>query len=150
MTQGTDYLDHSVFITRDYEKVWARYEELGFTLSPASRHRIAVAEGEPPVLGCTANRCAYFGENFIELIGVVDENARDPGTPCANSKPTKDCAASPSASVTRRPRWPGCARPAWPAPACSRCNVRWTLWTDREPCAPTPFTSIGPGRRKVS
>lgn len=74
----TDYLDHSVFITKNYAAAWGLYERLGFTLSPPSRHKLSVAEGEPPVLGCTANRCAYFGENYIELIGIVDEHARDP------------------------------------------------------------------------
>lgn len=73
-----DYLDHSVVITRRYEQLWARYEELGFTLSPVSRHKVTAVAGGPLVPSCTANRCAYFGESFIELIGIVDDTAPDP------------------------------------------------------------------------
>lgn len=74
----TDYLDHSVTITRDHERVWPRYERMGFLLSPVSRHRVTTVEGGDWVPSCTANRCAYFGESFIELIGIVDEHAPDP------------------------------------------------------------------------
>lgn len=73
-----DYLDHSVVITRQFEQVWERYEELGFTLSPASRHKVTAVAGGPMVPSCTANRCAYFGESFVELIGIVDDAAPDP------------------------------------------------------------------------
>jgi hypothetical protein len=76
--QDTDYLDHSVFITRRFEQTWARYQELGFTLSPMSRHQVTAVAGGPFVPSCTANRCAYFGESFIELIGIVDDTAPDP------------------------------------------------------------------------
>lgn len=78
MTTDTDYLDHSVTITRDYGAVWELYDRLGFTLSPPSRHRVTITAGGPMVPSCTANRCAYFGESFIELIGIVDEQAPDP------------------------------------------------------------------------
>jgi len=74
----TDYLDHSVTITRDHDAVWRRYERLGFTLSPVSRHQVTVTADGPMVFSCTANRCAYFGESFIELIGVTDADAPDP------------------------------------------------------------------------
>ncbi|MFD9735181.1 VOC family protein [Umezawaea sp. NPDC059074] len=74
----TDHVDHSINVTGEYEKTWARYEELGFTLSPESRHAVTVEAGGPMVPSCTANRCAYFGESFIELIGIVDAAAPDP------------------------------------------------------------------------
>ncbi|MBA8927179.1 hypothetical protein BC739_004385 [Kutzneria viridogrisea] len=73
-----DYLDHTVFITRDFGAAWRAYEQLGFTLSPESRHFVTERAGGPLVPSCTANRCALFGESFIELIGVVDESAPDP------------------------------------------------------------------------
>lgn len=73
-----DYLDHSVVITRRFTQTWHRYEELGFTLSPESRHKVTTVAGGPLVPSCTANRCAYFGESFIELIGIVDDTAPDP------------------------------------------------------------------------
>ena len=80
MTHGrdTDLVDHSIMITREYGEAWARYGELGFTLSPESRHRVTTEAGGPLVPSCTANRCAYFGESFIEVIGIVDDTAPDP------------------------------------------------------------------------
>jgi glyoxalase-like protein len=80
MTHGrdTDHVDHSIMITRRYREAWARYEELGFTLSPESRHRVTAEAGGPLVPSCTANRCAYFGESFVEVIGIVDDTAPDP------------------------------------------------------------------------
>ncbi|MFI5607145.1 VOC family protein [Amycolatopsis sp. NPDC051903] len=71
-------LDHTVFLARDYAAVWQLHERLGFTLSPPSRHKAARTSGSEPALSCTANRCAYFGDSFIELIGIVDADAGDP------------------------------------------------------------------------
>ncbi|SEF29105.1 Glyoxalase-like domain-containing protein [Amycolatopsis pretoriensis] len=71
-------IDHTVFLTRDYERTWQRYEQLGFTLSPPSRHFASPTGTSEPVPSCTANRCAYFGGSFLELIGIVDEGAGDP------------------------------------------------------------------------
>jgi hypothetical protein len=75
---GVMNIDHTVFVTRNYEETWQRYEELGFTLSPPSRHFASRSEGGELLPSCTANRCAYFGESFLELIGIVDEAAGDP------------------------------------------------------------------------
>lgn len=72
------HIDHTVFLTRKYAETWRRYEELGFTLSPPSRHFAARTEGSEPEPSCTANRCAYFGGSFLEFIGIVDEAAGDP------------------------------------------------------------------------
>jgi hypothetical protein len=72
------YLDHTVLITTALNRVAAYHERLGFTLSPASRHHLAARPGEPLVPTCTANRCAYFGQSFLELLGIVDEAAPDP------------------------------------------------------------------------
>ncbi|WP_439384295.1 VOC family protein [Amycolatopsis lexingtonensis] len=71
-------IDHTVFLTREYAETWRRYEELGFTLSPPSRHFASRTGDGEPVPSCTANRCAYFGDSFLELIGIVDEAAGDP------------------------------------------------------------------------
>lgn len=75
---NTDYLDHSVTITRDYDTVFARYEQLGFTLSPLSRHKVSVAQDAPVTESCTGNRCAYFGKSYLEIIGIVDPDGPDP------------------------------------------------------------------------
>jgi hypothetical protein len=71
-------LDHSVLITRRYAELWSRYEAMGFTLTPPSRHEVTTTEGGPLKPSCTANRCAVFGHNYVELIGIVDDAAPDP------------------------------------------------------------------------
>lgn len=73
-----DYIDHTVLITTDIAAASARYEALGFTLSPVSPHHLAERPGGPLLPTCTANRCAYFGQSFIELLGIVDPAAPDP------------------------------------------------------------------------
>ncbi|MEV4243205.1 VOC family protein [Streptosporangium canum] len=69
---------HTGVLTRDLDGLEHRYTRLGFTLSPHSRHLLSARPGEPPVPGCTANRCALFGGSYIELLGIVDESAPDP------------------------------------------------------------------------
>ncbi|MFI9816424.1 VOC family protein [Saccharothrix variisporea] len=69
---------HAGLVTRDLDAVADRFQALGFTLSPTSRHLLGARPGEPPVPGCTANRCALFGGAYIELLGIVDESAPDP------------------------------------------------------------------------
>lgn len=71
-------IDHVGVLTRELDKVADRYEALGFTLSPRSRHRLSIRPGEPPVPGNTANQCALFGRSYVELLGIVDETAPDP------------------------------------------------------------------------
>lgn len=73
-----DHIDHTVLITTDLAAASARYEALGFTLSPVSPHLLAERPGGPLTPTCTANRCAYFGQSFIELLGIVDPAAPDP------------------------------------------------------------------------
>lgn len=77
-TADIDYIDHTVLITTDLDATSARYEALGFTLSPVSPHHLAERPGGPLMPTCTANRCAYFGQSFIELLGIVDPAAPDP------------------------------------------------------------------------
>ncbi|GGP89097.1 VOC family protein [Streptosporangium pseudovulgare] len=77
-TGDIDHIDHTVLITTDLTAASARYEALGFTLSPVSPHHLAERPGGPLLPTCTANRCAYFGRSFIELLGIVDPAAPDP------------------------------------------------------------------------
>ncbi len=71
-------LDHLGCIVRDLAAGAARWERLGFTLSPVSRQRGAVpgAEGMQP--WASANRCAIFRRGYLELIGLVDPAAHNP------------------------------------------------------------------------
>jgi Glyoxalase-like domain len=74
-----DYLDHTVVLNSDLDAAAERFAALGFTLSPPSAHRLsAKLDGAIATYTCTANRCAAFGESFVELLGIVDENAPDP------------------------------------------------------------------------
>jgi hypothetical protein len=65
-----DYLDHTVVLTDDLDAAAARFRDLGFIVSPPSAHVAADGPGAMRPTG-TANRCAYFGESFIELLGTV-------------------------------------------------------------------------------
>ncbi|WP_176968991.1 VOC family protein [Amycolatopsis xylanica] len=74
-----DYLDHTVVLNTDLDAAAERFAALGFLLSPPSAHRLSEQLNGPiATYTCTANRCAVFGESFIELLGIVDENAPDP------------------------------------------------------------------------
>ncbi|WP_245663652.1 VOC family protein [Nocardia arthritidis] len=78
MQKPIDAIHHTGILTRDLDGLERRYLDLGFTLSPRSRHLLSARPGEPPTPGCTANRCALFGGAYLELLGIVDESAPDP------------------------------------------------------------------------
>lgn len=78
MTSDIHGIHHTGVLTRDLDGLERAYLSFGFTLSPRSRHLLSERPGEPPVPGCTANRCALFGGAYIELLGIVDESAPDP------------------------------------------------------------------------
>lgn len=76
--KGALTLDHAGALVRDLAAGAARWERLGFTLSPQSRQRGAVpgAAGMQP--WASANRCAIFRRGYLELIGLVDPGAHNP------------------------------------------------------------------------
>lgn len=71
-------LDHVGVITRDLAAGAARWERLGFTLSPMSRQRGAVPGKAGMQPWASANRCAVFRKGYLELIGIVDAAAFNP------------------------------------------------------------------------
>lgn len=73
-------LDHVGAIARDLTLAAARWERLGFTLSPVSRQRGTVPGETGMHPWATANRCAIFQRGYLELIGVVDPAAFNPWT----------------------------------------------------------------------
>nr|WP_223772045.1 VOC family protein [Streptomyces huiliensis] len=77
-TLDVDVIDHAVLLTTDLDGLSALFEALGFTLSPRSPHRLSAEPGGPLLDTCTANRCALFGETYVELLGIVDPEAADP------------------------------------------------------------------------
>lgn len=71
-------LDHVGAIATDLAAAAARWERLGFSLSPLSRQRGAVPGQTGMHPWATANRCAVFQRGYLELIGVVDSAAFNP------------------------------------------------------------------------
>lgn len=71
-------LDHAGIVVRDLAAGAARWERLGFTLSPQSRQRGAVPGRDGMQPWASANRCAVFERGYLELIGLVDPAAWNP------------------------------------------------------------------------
>jgi len=65
--------DHVVITVRDLDAAAAQWKRLGFTVSPRGLHS--------PLMG-TANYTIMFGEDYLELLGVVAETEQN--------KPTRD------------------------------------------------------------
>jgi hypothetical protein len=60
--EGLTGIDHSLVGVRDLEAARARWQSLGFTLTPRGRH---IGWG-------TANYCIMFETGYVELLGIVD------------------------------------------------------------------------------
>jgi len=71
-------LDHAGAIVPDLVAGAARWERLGFRLSPLSRQRGRLPGRDEESPWATANRCAIFQQGYLELIGVVDDHAFNP------------------------------------------------------------------------
>lgn len=66
-------LDHVVVTVRDLDAAAAQWRRLGFTVSPRGTHS--------PILG-TGNYTIMFGEDYVELLGIL--------TVTEQNKPTRD------------------------------------------------------------
>jgi hypothetical protein len=73
-------LDHLGTIVLDLAAGAARWEKLGFQLSPLSRQRGRMPGRDEEGPWATANRCAILRQGYLELIGVVDAAAFNPWT----------------------------------------------------------------------
>lgn len=62
MSDAIRGLDHALIGVSDLAAARARWERLGFTLTPMGRHT-----GRP-----TGNHCIMFQDDYVELIGIVD------------------------------------------------------------------------------
>jgi hypothetical protein len=71
-------LDHVGALVRDLGAGAARWERLGFTLSPVSPQRGAVPGRDGMHPWASANRCAIFERGYLELIGLVNPSAYNP------------------------------------------------------------------------
>ena len=81
MKGDIDSINHVGVIVDDYAAAVARYEALGFILSPLSMHKGSLKPGGPKVAFGTGNRSAIFTHNYIELLAHVHKDRYDFGFP---------------------------------------------------------------------
>jgi hypothetical protein len=66
-------LDHVGICLADPAPAWNRYEALGFTLSPVARQSGRRTPDGPVEPYATGNRCAFFREGYLEVLGIMDQ-----------------------------------------------------------------------------
>jgi hypothetical protein len=79
MQGDIDSVNHVGVAVRDLESASARFEALGFVLTPLSVHAGASRPGEPVVPMATGNRCIMFPHNYVEVLGIVNPGSLDWG-----------------------------------------------------------------------
>lgn len=79
MQGDIDSVNHVGVAVRDMQAAVARFEALGFVLTPLSVHSGASKPGEPVVPMATGNRCVMFPHNYIEVLGLVNPGRLDWG-----------------------------------------------------------------------
>ena len=72
-----DSVNHVGVAVRDMDQAVARYEALGFVLSPLSVHSGSAKPGAPVEPMATGNRCAIFRHNYVEVLGIVNPGRLD-------------------------------------------------------------------------
>lgn len=75
MTATATTLDHVGVAGSDLAALAARYERLGFLLTPLARHSGKRTPDGPVVPFGTGNRCVMLGRGYLELIAIVDPGA---------------------------------------------------------------------------
>src|SRR6185312_14860963 len=99
MRNGIAGIDHVIIGVRDLERARMGWTRLGFTLSPRGRH-----------LGqATANYCVMFPRDYLELLGIVGEDAHS-----HRWARFSNTARAPSAQLSRPPDHR--KKPAMPSP----------------------------------
>lgn len=78
MSRDIDSINHVGIVARDLVATTARYEALGFTLTPFSPHSGAWKSGEPVKRLGSGNRCVMFGRNYLEILANEDPAAPSP------------------------------------------------------------------------
>jgi hypothetical protein len=82
MSNDIDGFHHIGLIGRDLDRLAARYEHLGFALTPVSVPRFPLSPGGEPEPVGAGNRHAIFRDSYLELLGVLDRTRWD-GIPVA-------------------------------------------------------------------
>lgn len=73
MTGDIDIIHHPGLVAGNIDAAVAQYERLGFLFAPLSIPRISVTPNEEPVYFGVGNRTAIFEKNFLEIVGVIDQ-----------------------------------------------------------------------------
>src|SRR5690606_11174608 len=68
MRNHLDGIDHVVILSNDLDLGQAQYQALGFKLTPRGHHTMG-----------SANHCAMFGDDYIELLGIPPTATVAPG-----------------------------------------------------------------------
>lgn len=71
-------INHVGMVARDIVATAARYEAMGFLLTPYSPHSGAWKPGEPVTKLGSGNRCVMFGHNYLEILANEDPAAPSP------------------------------------------------------------------------
>lgn len=67
-----DSINHVGIVVRDLGVTTARYEAMGFTLTPFSPHMGAWKPGDAVTRLGSGNRCVMFGHNYLEILANED------------------------------------------------------------------------------
>lgn len=73
-----DHVNHVGMAVRDLKAIAARFESLGFILTPFSPHSGAWKPGEKVQSLASGNRCIMFGDNYLEILASEDPSAPAP------------------------------------------------------------------------
>jgi hypothetical protein len=73
-----DSINHVGMVVRDLADTTARYEAMGFQLTPFSAHAGAWRPGEPVQALGSGNRCVMFNGNYLEILANADAAAPSP------------------------------------------------------------------------
>jgi hypothetical protein len=69
-----DNINHVGMVARNLGSTVARYEAMGFQLTPYSPHSGAWKPGAPVQNFGSGNRCVMFANNYLEILGTEDPN----------------------------------------------------------------------------
>lgn len=73
-----DSVNHLGITVRNLNVAQALYEKLGFTLTPLSVHSGSTKPGEAVQALATANQCAVFQDNYVEILGLANPENDNP------------------------------------------------------------------------
>lgn len=73
-----DSVNHLGITVRNLNRARALYERLGFTLTPLSSHSGSTKPGQAVQALATANHCAVFPRNYVEILGLANPQNDNP------------------------------------------------------------------------